>query len=183
MPTNGTYRESLSTGFYESAYAQETPNVFLYLLDVYILHPGDTTFSVYHYVNDYSPLTFNDGGGDVIYQPSSFQINLGNDSADSTPKVTLNFDSGDRTFIRFLRETDERPYVDLSVAMTPYDITTTITGVELGPIRLEADEFNFKATAVSVNLIAESILNEPCPSAKMSPTLAPALWSGIPVGT
>jgi len=183
MPlVNGIFRENLSGGdFFPAAYAQETTRVFLHLLDVSILNPGDTTYTTYRYVDDYTPVTFNDGSGDIIYQPATFKLTLGNDDADSTPQVTLNFDSGDRTVIRRLRETDARPKVAVSVVISPYNTTGTITRREIGPISLEANEFGFKSTQVTVNLVVEPILGEPCPSSVMNPRDAPALWSGVPI--
>lgn len=184
MPlVNGTFRESLTDDFYNSAYAQETSAVFLYLLDFSIIDPeGDGTPTVYHYVNDYTPLTYNDGvNPSIIYQPASFKISLGSDSADSTPKVTLTFDSGDRTIIRRLRETDFPPECSISVAISPQDINSVIDHRELGPIRLIASDFSFKATAVNINLIVEPILNEPIPTSTMNPKLAPLLWADIPI--
>lgn len=181
----GIKRNSLSPEFYNEALAQETGKVFLHLLDVSIREPDEDNYQIYHFVDDFTPLTFNSGAvgeSDVIYQPASFVTDIGSDTGDDTPSVTLDFDSGDRDIIRRLRRTDDVPVFQLSVVMAPYGTADpVISHREVGPIELQAEDFNFKSTAVKLKLIVEPILDEPTPSAKMTPNLAPGLWGNIPV--
>lgn len=181
---NGIRRESLSEEFYQEALKQETSKAFIHLLDVHIVEEGDSVPTVYYFCDDYSPLTFNDGvgSGDIIYQPASFNINLGQDSGDSTPEITLTFDSGDRDMIRRLRRTNRTPKFYLSVVMAPYgDTDAVISHREVSPIELEASDFNFQSTSARMKLIVEPFLEEPIGTAKMSPRLASGLWSNTSV--
>ena len=178
----GIRRQGLSTEFYENILAQETKKVLLHLLEVHLLQNDGNLLKLY-YVDDYSPLEFYDTELDqtVIYQPASFKVNLGTDSADNTPVVTLNFDSGDRTIIRQLRENNARPIMYLSVVMTNPDPDEIISHRELGPIMLETESFDFKASAVGLKLVVEPILNEPVPATKFNPIVAPTLFTSSAV--
>jgi hypothetical protein len=177
---SGIRRESLSPDFYQAAYAQQTGKVFLHLIDVQIEHPtlGTQTF---HFVDDYDTLEFDDGEDNILYQPAAFQVTLGADSNDAIPEVKLNFDAGDMNIIRRLRETNEPPKVFLSIVMSPQDVDAVISHREIGPMELQARDFSFTATVVSMTLVIEPVLSEPTPSAKMTPRLAPLLWANTPV--
>jgi hypothetical protein len=177
---SGNRRESLSPDFYQAAYAQQTGKVFLHLIDVKIDHPTLGT-QVFHFVDDYDTLTFDDGEENILYQPASFETTLGADSNDMAPEVKLSFDSGDTTIIRRLREANSPPKVFLSVVMTPKDTDAVISYREIGPMELQARDFTFTSTLVSMTLVIEPVLSEPAPSAKMTPRLAPLLWQNTPV--
>lgn len=178
---SGVKRESLSPEFYQEALAQETSKVFLHLLEVDILEPdqnNNLVYNTYYYVDDYLPVETNfSGEPSAIYQPASFKTDLGSDTAENVPRVTLTFDSGDRNIIRRLRATDERPRIRLSVIMAARDPNAVVTHREIGPINLEVDGFNFRATAVTMSLVVEPILSEPIPSTRYTPRVSPALYS------
>lgn len=161
----------VTDNFYESAYAQETDKVFFHLLDVELLLDNGDLFEA-NYVNNYLPVTSNG----IIYQPGAFEIALGTDINDTVPKVNLNFDTGDRTLIRTLRDNRNKPKVRLSIVLSNQpDI------VEIGPVEFEMDAFTIKASAVSCELTYEPILNEPVPSNAYTPTLFPGLYANTSV--
>lgn len=161
----------VSDNFYDSAYAQETDKVFLHLLDVSLVLDNGEVFEE-HYVNNYLPVTSNG----VLYQPGAFEITLGSDINDTVPQVKLEFDSGDRTLIRILRDNRERPKISLSIVLS-----NTPDVVEIGPVEFEMESFSIKATSVSCDLSYEPILNEPIPSAMYTPTLFPGLFTNTTV--
>jgi hypothetical protein len=178
----GIRRQGLSPEYYQNLLAQETRKALLHLLEVHLLQNDGTLLRLY-YVDDYSPLEFYEASEDstIIYQPASFKVNLGADSANNTPTVTLNFDSGDRTIIRQLRENDIRPVMYLSLVMVNPDPDEVVTDREIGPIMLEVDSFDFKSSAISMSLVVEPILDEPVPATRFNPIVAPALFTSSSV--
>jgi hypothetical protein len=177
----GIRRESLSPDFYSASFAQQTGKVFLHLLDVEITTP-EFGVQKYHYVDDYAPLEFNDGVNPaILYQPAAFEVTLGNDNNEGIPQVKLNFDSGDVTIIRRLRASEVPSIIYVSVVMAPQNVDTIVEYREIGPLQLQVRDFTFNSTLVSMTLEIEPVLNEPTPSALMSPKLAPQLWVNTPV--
>lgn len=180
--TQGFRREGLSPDFYREIYKPETSYVLLHLVDFQFRLPNENEDRILHFVDDYTPLDFNEGSGVITtYQPASFKLNLGNDSADNTPTVTLMFDSGDRSIIRLLREVDERPTVRVSAVLSPANKNFVVSHREIGPLSFQLTDFSFKATAVTLTLKVEPILTEPVPSALHTPTLSPSLWVDEPI--
>lgn len=169
--------DQLSPEFYEDMYSQRTDKALLHLLDIHIAEDLNETPNVYHYTDNYSPVEFNDGTNSVMYQPAAFKITLGADEVSGTPTVSLTFDSGDRDTIRRIRRSEGNPFITLSLVLAPRGTSTVVDYLEWGPTEFELQDVEFKSTALSARLVVEPFLNEPAPATKMTPRLAPALWS------
>jgi len=159
----------VSNNFLESVLAQETSKTFHTLLTVTLMRDDGLLFEG-RYVDGYLPV---ESRGE-IYQPAAFKLNIGSDISDTIPRTSLQFDSGDRDFIRMLRNNRDTPTIKMEVVMSD-----TPDFVEIGPVEFIAEGFTIKATSVDVDLTVEPVLNEPVPSAKFTPTLFPGLWGNI----
>lgn len=151
-------------------FAQETSEVFVHLLTVELVK-DDLTTEIIRYCDQYQQITSNGN----IFEPASFRIQLGRDDGETVPSVRLEIDSGDTRIIRLLRGNKRSPKITLNVVLA-----STPDVVEIGPIEYEVESFDFNASAVSLRLTVEPVLNEPIPSLKFTPTTAPGLWADIP---
>lgn len=170
-------REQLSQGFLEAAHSQETSAVILTLLVVEIEHTLNGSLEKFtgYYVNDYLPVEGEWEGKSVVYQPAAFKVNLGSDINETVPSTKLDFDAGDRQFIRLIRASEGTPKVYMQVVLAD-----TPTKVEVGPVEFQVEAFTLKANAVSADLTVEPILNEPIPATRYTPQTFPQLWRGSP---
>lgn len=157
--------------FREEAYKDTTPSIWHVLLSVNLVKDDGDVFEG-KYVNDYLPVQSRGS----VFQPAAFSVSIGSDISDTIPRTKLDFDAGDRTLIRLLRENRNPPKIVLEVVMS-----NTPDIVEIGPVEFQADSFSIKASAVNMDLTVEPILNEPVPSAKFTPTLFPGLFENVTV--
>lgn len=170
-------RDQLTNNFRIAANSQETRSTILTLLTVRMQHTlnGGLTEFIGHYVNDYLPLDSAWEGESVVYQPAAFKISLGSDINDSVPKTKLDFDSGDRQFIRMIRASEGTPkvYMQVVLAEDPLDI-------QIGPVEFQVEAFSVKSTSVSADLTVEPVLSEPVPASRYTPQTFPQIWRGSP---
>jgi hypothetical protein len=156
MPTNS---------FYENAYAQQSGDPFISLIRVNV----DGTY--YYYANDNVGHTSNVSGSSQFYQKAAFNLSLPEDKTEGTPTAKLEFDAGDIQIIRLLREAEEKITLDLWVVLG-----TNVNIAEFGPASYESEKFTIKDTTVSMELIAEPILDIQFPGYRFTPETFPSLW-------
>jgi len=146
---------------------QQTEKTFLTLLDIVYIDRTGKERSM-HYVDDYFSIISND----VVYDPAAFKADFGGDNEDGVPDVTISFDTGDLSVVRFLDEQDVTPKIRMSViASDTPDI------VEIGPVEYEIKDYSVEGTSVSLSLAAEPLLEEPIPGIRFTPLSTPGLFT------
>jgi hypothetical protein len=162
---------TLSSNFLSGAQEVQTSKVYLKLLHVVVYENNDSVTNLY-YVDNKEDIVSNS----ITYNRASFDVTMGDDTEESVPQVTLRFDSGDRDFIRKLREVNKAPDFNLS-----FIVSNSPNTVEIGPISLRGETVQIVDTLVSMNLIVEPIWNETVPSDIYTPSLTPGLWGNVSV--
>ena len=113
-------------------------------------------------------------GTNQRYSEGMFKISLPADTAEGTPTATLDFDAGDITIVRKLRQAESRLKFRLWLVLADDP-----NEVEFGPFEYESTDFTVSATAVSLSLEAEPILDIQIPSLRYTPTVFPGLWDNL----
>lgn len=164
-----------SDGFTETVNDQHSKSVVLTMVVVELEHTLNGTLEKYegYYVNDYLPVESVWKGNVVTFQPAAFKISLGSDTNDSVPKTKIDFDAGDRQFIRLIRASEGNPKVYMQVALS-----SSPQRLEIGPVEFQVEAFAIKSTSVSADLTVEPILNEPVPATRYTPQSFSQLWRG-----
>jgi hypothetical protein len=145
--------------------AEETGEAFLILLDIYHASFGPPT--TLRFVNNYTDITSN--GNDYIAYP--FSITIPSDLEDSLPKVQLTIDNIDRSIMDEIRSLTSAPDVNISVILASDPDT-----VEAGPFETKLRNVDYNFSAITGDLQAEDILNEPYPGVFFTPDQFPGLF-------
>ena len=155
----------LSDGFVNQAYIGGGDPV-LTLLRVNV----DGTY--YYFVDNTESITSTVSGTSQTYQRGMFRIKLPEDTDnESAPTATLDFETGDIQIIRTLRAAENKIILDLWVVLA-----SDPNAVEFGPANYESTSFGVSANTVSLELIAEPILDVQYPGYRFTPELFPSLW-------
>lgn len=154
-----------SDRFLDTLFARSAALPILSLLEV------DIDGTLYYYVNDNQNTVSNVSGQVKTYQRAAFNLSLPDDTVEGTPTAKLDFDAGDITFVRLLRQANNR--VKLTLWLVLADDPDT---VEYGPAEYESVSFDVSETSVSVSLEAEPILDVQIPGLRYTPAIFPALW-------
>lgn len=154
-----------SDRFLDTLFARSSSVPILSLLE------ADIDGVLYHYVNDNQSITSSASGTLQTYQQAAFELALPDDTDEGTPTAKLDFDAGDISFVRLLRQASKR--VKLTLWLVLSDDPNII---EYGPAEYESVDFNVSETSVSVSLEAEPILDVQIPGLRYTPAIFPALW-------
>lgn len=154
-----------SDRFLDTLFARSSALPILSLLE------ADIDGTLYHYVNDNQAITSDVSGTSEVYQQAAFELSLPDDTEEGTPTAKLDFDAGDITFVRLLRQASKR--IKLTMWLVLADEPNT---VEYGPAEYESVDFDVSETSVSVSLEAEPILDVQIPGLRYTPAIFPALW-------
>lgn len=127
----------------------------------------------YYFANNTETVTSTVSGTSQVYQRSAFSIKLPEDNNDdNAPTATLDFEVADIQIVRTLRAAEKRILVDLwAVLASDFD------SVEFGPANYESESFSVSASSVSLDLVAEPILDIRYPGDRFTPETFPQLWT------
>src|SRR5690554_5453778 len=131
----------------------------------------DIDGDVSYYVNNNESVTSDVTGSPTVFQPAAFSIALPEESSDSTPRATLDFDAADIQIVRKLRAANQRIVMDLWVVAG-----SNPNVVEYGPSNYESTDFTISGTKVSIGLEIEPILDIEIPGKRYTPQTFPGLW-------
>ncbi len=152
----------ITSVFRQAAFAQETDQVFLILLE--INHPSILPIRV---VNNYENITSK--GNEYIGFP--FDIELPQDAEDALPQVKLTICNVDRQIVKAVREVQGPPTMTLSVVLA-----SDPDAIQAGPYTLTLREVSYDSMAVTATIMPEDVLNEAYPGDFFTPAYFPALF-------
>jgi hypothetical protein len=157
---------SVSPAFLSAANAQETDEVIICLLT--ITHP-DLDAPIYLSsdptvrISDV-PLVYatESRGNDYLFLP--FEFTLPDDKSDSPPRVLLTMDNVERTLVSILRSvsTPADVLMEIILASSPDDIELDLPPLQLGTVNIGEQQ-------ISVELVADGLINEPFPAGLFTP--------------
>jgi len=153
-----------SDAFLQNAYDVNASQATLMLIRVNI----DGT--LYYYANNNESVQSTVSGSTQVYQQSRFSLELPEDTAEGTPRATIDFDAGDIQIVRRLRAANSRVIVDMWLVLANDPNTA-----EFGPANYESVSFSVEGPAVPLSLEAEPILDVQIPATRYTPQTAPAL--------
>jgi hypothetical protein len=139
-----------------AAFAQETDQVFLILLEINHSSLAAPIRAVNNQVNIES-------NGDT-YIGFPFDITLPQDFEDALPSVTLTICNVDRSIVYAIRTLTGPPTVTISVILASDPDT-----IEAGPFSMTLREASYDSMVVSGMIMAEDVLNEPYPADDFTP--------------
>ena len=163
----------LSSGFLAAIFAQETDEVPICLLT--ITHQ-DLSSPIYLCSNPTErisddPLIYatNSRGNQYLFLP--FDFTMPDDRYDSAPTVNLVIDNIDRTLIGLLRSISSPASitVEIILASSPDQVEISLPGLQLGNAKMEEH-------SVTIDLIADPLVNEPFPGGSFTPGAFPGLF-------
>lgn len=145
--------------------AQQTSEVFLYLLDIVISVGGVST--PYRFVNDFVPLVRKGNR----YDPLGFKITLPQEGENiQGAKVTI--DAVDRRIIQVLREADTMPKVSFILILA----SNPDGDPEAGPFIFDLSNVSYNKTSLSADLSIGNHLDGVFPRVIKTPYFFPALF-------
>lgn len=153
---------TLSTVARTAIYAQQTGEVFLFLLEL----DHDSFTQPIRIVNDYNNITSNGN----VYTAFPFEITLPKDS-EEVSKSILTIDNVSRTLIDEIRSID----TGLSVAITVVLASSPDT-IEVGPFNFTLTNVIYNAMVIRGDLNYENILNQNYPKETFTPQNHPGLF-------
>jgi len=131
---------------------------------------GDTS---YYFANNTENITSSVDGSEQIYHKSGFNLSLADDTEEGTPRATLNFEVADIQIVRSLRATDDPLIVDIWIVLG-----SDPNVVEFGPVNYKSAAFNVDASAISIELEVEPVLQIQVPRHRFTPNTFPGLFEG-----
>lgn len=155
-------RNQITSVFRQAAFAQETDQVFLVLLQ--IDHPDIEPIRV---VNNFTNVTSN--GLEYIGFP--FDIELPQDTEDALPQVQVTICNVDRQIVQAVRSLEGPPSMTLSVILA-----SDPNAIQAGPYTLTLRECNYDSMAVTATIIPEDVLSEAYPGDFFTPAKFPGIF-------
>ena len=154
-----------SDSFLKNIYSRSSGDPSIVLIEVNI----DGTF--YYYANNTQSIDSNVSGSTQTYQPVRFDLSLPEETAEGTPRATIDFDAADISTVIRLRLANDRIIINLWV------IAASAPNIaEFGPAQFETTSFIISGSGVSVDLEVEPILDVQLPGERFTPQTFPALW-------
>lgn len=154
---------SVSAGFKEAVFAQETGEVFLILVTITHTDLPDPIRVVNNSEN------INSRGQTFIAYP--FEITLPTDTENGNPRATLKIDNVDREIVRAVRTIQTAPTVTLEIVMAS---DPDVVEIEFPDFQLQ--DVNYNSLTVEGTLGLEQFLAEPFPGDLFSPANFPGLF-------
>jgi hypothetical protein len=151
---------TVSATFRAAAYAQQTSEVFLFILQ---LDHEDLETPI-RVVNNQTAIT--SGGNE--YTPFPFMIDFPQDDPEELPQVRLTIDNCARELTASIRALDSAPTATLSVVLA-----STPNVIEAGPMVFSMQSISISATSISAILAAEDMLNAIYPKDSITPANFP----------
>lgn len=149
----------------KAMFARETDEVFL--VTMRITHASFATIRI---VNNTEPVTKADG----TYQPFPFNLILPEDTDETVPQITVQFDNIDEMITDAIRTiSGERPMCSFEVILASQPDV-----IEAGPFNFAIMGANYNAKSVECTLgFEEDILNQSVPSGIYTPANSPGLYT------
>lgn len=145
--------------------AQQTSEVFLYLLDISI--STDNVSTTYRFVNDFVPLVRKGN----TYDPLGFKVTLPQEGENiQGAKVTI--DAVDRRIIQVLREADTMPKVTFILILA----SNPDGDPEAGPFTFNLKDISYTKSSLSATLVYGNHLESVFPRVIKTPHFFPALF-------
>lgn len=143
---------SLSLAALQAAQAEETEQVYLYLLT---LSHSDPAFETKRYVRN---------GADIvsrgeIFTGTAFDVHLPIEDDEELPELTVTWDNVDRRDVEAIRSLQGPPTVTLEVVLASSPDT-----VELGPIDMELRSARYDALTIGGTVGQDPLLHLPYPA-------------------
>ncbi|MBX4944644.1 DUF1833 family protein [Rhizobium binae] len=163
----------ISSGFLNAIYSQETDEVPICLLTVTHESLGEPIYISSDPTTRLSdqPLVYGteSRGEQYIFLP--FEFTLPDDRSDSPPRVELTMDNIDRSLVSILRTFMTPPSIKLEIILASDPDLVEITM----PV-LQMSDTTIEDHTISVNLIADALINEPHPAGQFTPGSFPGLF-------
>ncbi len=156
---------TMSTTALAAISAQQTSEVFLYLLHVSLTLDG--TLEHFYFVNNTQSIT-RDG---QVYSPLGFRIVLPSEGEHITT-ATITIDAVDREIIEVMRRAEDIPKVSFSLilASRPNDVP------EAGPFNFQLSSISYNKQSLSAELSTGNHLDGTFPRVIKTPYFFPALF-------
>lgn len=156
-----------SDQFLRDIYAQTTSAAVIAIIE------ADFDGTKYYYVDNTQSIDSNVSGSTQTYQPGRFSLELPEDTADGTPRATIDFEAADIQLVRRLRSVNSRVVINLWLV-----VASAPNVAEFGPAQFESVDFTISGTTVSLSLEVEPILDVQLPADRYTPQNTPGLWEG-----
>ena len=127
-----------SDSFLKNIYSRSSGDPSIVLIEVNI----DGT--IYYYANNTESIDSNVSGSTQTYQPGRFDLSLPEETAEGTPRATIDFDAADITIVRRLRLADDRIIINLWVVAA-----SAPNVAEFGPAQFESTSFSISGSGRS----------------------------------
>jgi hypothetical protein len=164
---------NLSSGFLAAAFSQETDEVVICLLT--ITHP-DLSTPIYLSSNPTErisddPLIYATNSRGNQYLTLPFDFTMPDDQADSAPRIQLVVDNTQRELVGLLRSisTPATIVVEIVLASSPDHVEIAMPGLQLGNAKITEQ-------SVSIDLVADPLVNEPFPGGSFTAGAFPGLF-------
>lgn len=154
---------AVSTTYKAAAYAQQTDQVFLVLLEI----DHDALGAPIRIVNNYENVTHNGN----LYTALPFAVTLPQDSDENMPAATLTVDNVDRQIVEAVRSMTGPATATLTVVLASQPDV-----IEAGPYTMTLRDTAYDAMTVTGRLDVEDMLNEPYPAESFTPNNFPGLF-------
>lgn len=156
---------AMSTAALAALSAQETNEVFLYLLEIGVTINGTT--DTHYFVNNTVSVERNG----TTYDPLSFKIVLPQEG-EHINSATINLDVVDREIIEVMRSADEPPTISFILILA-----SNLNGdPEAGPFNFVLKEVSYNKTSLSATLSTGNHLEGTFPKVIRTPYYFPALF-------
>jgi hypothetical protein len=160
---------TLSNTAIQALMAQETNETFLELLTL-----TNTDMDTIRLVNDWAD---HDVSGNT-HSGYPFEITLPNDTDEVTPRASVTIDNVDRLLMEAVGEVTTPITATLSVVLA-----SSLTTTEVGPYEFTLRNVRDDALTITGELAFESLMDEPFPGPRATPTNLPAVFGMLPEGS
>lgn len=156
-----------SDQFLRDIYAQTTGAAVIALIE------ADFDGEKHYYADNTQSVDSNVSGAIKTYQPGRFSPELPEDTADGTPRATIDFEASDIQLVRRLRSVNSRVVINLWLV-----VASSPNVAEFGPVQFESVDFTISGSTISLSLEVEPILDVQLPADRYTPQTTPGLWEG-----
>ena len=157
-------RATITSVFRQAAYAQETDQVFLVILEINHASLAEPI----RVVNNYENITSNGN----LYVGCPFDIELPGDFEDALPSVTLTVCNVDRQIVEAVRSVTGPPTISIAVVLA-----SSPDSIEAGPFVMTLRTASYNSLIVSGTIMPEDVLNEAYPGEYFTPGNFPGLFA------
>ena len=154
---------AVSAAFRAAAYAQETGEVFLVLLEI----DHEDMAGPIRVVNNRISVVSNGN----VYLGYGFLVEFPTDTEGEIQSARLTIDNVDRQIVQAIRSVSSSPTVTMKVVLASSPDT-----IEWGPVSFEARNVNYNVESVSADLVYHSLMQQALPAIVFDPINFPGMF-------